>query len=105
MDSTTEATQDTTPNLLGATTYMALYGGKNVIVRTVTYHYTGRLVGVIGDSLVLDGGAWIADSGRWSKALASGKLDEVEMYPTGPVVVSAIVDVTEWRHELPRVTR
>lgn len=85
---------------------MSLYGGKNVIVRTVTYHYTGRLVAVTPDGgLVLEDAAWIGDSGRWAKALVTGRLDEVEPYPDGPVVVSAIVDVSEWRHPLPRETR
>ena len=85
-----------------------LYGGKAIIVRTVTYHYTGRLVGLTtrGD-LVLQDAAWIADSGRWAQALETGRLGEVEPYPAGPVVIAvgAVVDVAEWRHDLPRETR
>lgn len=88
--------------------YMDIYGGKNVIVRTVTFHYTGRLVGqLIDGALVLEDVAWIAGSGRWAEALEQGPdaLDEVEPYPAGPVAVSAVVDVSEWKHELPRATR
>jgi hypothetical protein len=81
---------------------MQLFGGKNVIVRTVTFHYTGRLVGTIGDSLVLEDVSWIAESGYWATALEEGNLLEIEPYPAGPVVVSALVDVAEWPHALPR---
>jgi hypothetical protein len=80
--------------------------GKNVIVRTVTFHYTGKLVSAGDGWLTLEDAAWIADSGRWGAALASGSLDEVEPYP-GTVFVSAgaVVDVSEWRHDLPRSVR
>lgn len=78
--------------------------GRAVFIRTVTYHYTGLLVRVGPDALVLEDAAWVALSGRWSDALKSGTLDEVEPYPDGPVMVSrgAIVDVCEWAHDLPR---
>jgi hypothetical protein len=67
-------------------------------------HYTGRLVRVTPGELVLTDCAWIADSGRWSAALATGSLGEIEPYPDGEVVVSrgAIVDVCRWSHPLPR---
>lgn len=85
---------------------MDLYADKNVIVRTVTFNYTGRLVAELrGGALVMEDVAWIADSGRWAKALSTGDLDEVEPYPDGQVVVSAVVDVAEWAHDLPRKTR
>ena len=77
--------------------------GKCYFVRTVTYHYTGRLVSVTESDLVLDEAAWIADSGRFSNAIATGSLSEVEPYP-GKVILSrgAIVDACEWNHMLPR---
>lgn len=77
--------------------------GKNVFVRTVTMHHTGHLVSADGAWLVLDDAAWIADSGRFSTALAEGELAEVEPFP-GRVYVAAgsVVDVCEWVHELPR---
>jgi len=85
---------------------MDIFGGKNVFIRTVTYHYTGRLVGQTSDGLlVLEDAAWIADSGRFGKALTYGYLDEIEAYPDGRVVVGAIVDVAEWGHELPRMSK
>jgi len=82
--------------------------GENVIVRTVTMYYTGRIVRVYPGELVLTDAAWIADTGRWSAALATGKLNEIEPYPgEGRCIVSraAIVDVSPWLHALPRDVR
>lgn len=77
--------------------------GEKVIVRTVTMYYTGRLVKVSKTDIILDSAAWVASTGRWSHALRTGELDEVEPFPGGTVVTRAvIVDVTLWPHELPR---
>ena len=82
----------------------AAFIGKPVFIRTVTHHFTGRLVSATAGELVIEEAAWIADSGRWSAALTTGALGEVEPYPAGPVVVSrgAAVDVCLWPHALPR---
>ena len=87
----------------GASAYDALVG-RGVFVRAVTNHFTGRLVAVTDGELVIEDAAWIADSGRWSSALVSGVLGEIEPYPDGRVIVSrgAVVDVCEWPHALPR---
>ena len=77
----------------------------NVFVRTVTFHYTGRITNETTDAiLALADAAWIADSGRFSTALNKGKLSEVEPYPDGVIFlpIGAIVDISEWKHELPR---
>jgi len=82
--------------------------GASYIIRTVTMYYTGRLAEVWAGELVLTDAAWIADTGRWSTALATGKLQEVEPYPdVGLCIVSraAIVDVAPWAHPLPRDVR
>jgi hypothetical protein len=78
--------------------------GKFVFVRTVTYHYTGRLSAITEDMLVLDDASWIADSGRWAQALTQpGILSEVEPYPGQCLVArAAIVDISEWKLALPR---
>jgi len=77
--------------------------GRSYFVRTVTHYYTGRLLAVYDDALVLGDAAWIADTGRFGAALASGSLNEVEPYPD-KVIVSrgAIVDACVWLHPLPR---
>ena len=78
--------------------------GSNVFIRTVTMHYTGKLVEVTPGELVLEEAAWVADSGRFAEALAQGTLNEVEPYPSGRVCISrgAVLDVSIWGHELPR---
>ena len=77
--------------------------GTSYIVRTVTYHYTGKLKAVTDSDIVLSDAAWISDSGRWATALKDGTLSEVEPYP-GECIISraAIVDASVWAHQLPR---
>lgn len=82
--------------------------GETVFIRTVTYHYTGKILAVYPNEIVLADAAWIADSGRWSAALQNGTLSEVEPYPDGAAVVisrGAIVDVSSWQHALPRAVK
>ena len=79
--------------------------GKNVLVRTVTSYYTGLLVSCDG-FLHLQDAAWIADTGRFADALATGSLSEVEPYPSDCWVSGgSIVDVSEWLHALPRTQK
>ena len=85
-----------------------LYGyvGKNVLIRTVTNYYTGYVNAVDKRFIHLIDAAWIADTGRFSDALANGTLSEVEPYPGSVLVaIGAIVDITEWAHSLPRVRK
>lgn len=78
--------------------------GKKVLIRTVTFYYTGRVLAETERWIVLEDAAWIANTGKFSTALANGTLSEVEPYPDGAVWVAtgAIVDVSEWKHDLPR---
>jgi hypothetical protein len=80
--------------------------GQKYLIRTVTLHYTGRLVAVYPCELVLSEAAWIADTGRYNAALVNGTLDEVEPI-VGDVVVGrgAVVDAVEWKHELPKTVK
>ena len=77
--------------------------GTAYLIRTVTMHYTGRIVAVTDSDIVLEDAAWIADTGRYHDSLVSGSLSEVEPY-TKPVAVSrgCIIDFTEWDHTLPQ---
>lgn len=79
--------------------------GAAYFIRTVTFHYTGRLVAVWPGELILEEAAWIADDGRFADALESGEFSEVEPYPAkAKVIISrlAIVDAMEWHRPLPR---
>lgn len=77
--------------------------GEKYLIRTVTMHYTGRVVNVTDTDVLLEDAAWIADTGRYADSLSDGTLGEVEPYPN-QVAVSrgAIVDFAIWQHELPR---
>lgn len=77
--------------------------GQNYFIRTVTHHYTGRLIKVTPKELVLQDVAWIADDGRFMNAIKDGTLKEIEPYQDDVVIGrGAILDATIWRHPLPR---
>jgi hypothetical protein len=71
--------------------------GKNYLIRTVTMIQTGRLVAVSQQELVLEDAAWIADTGRFADALKTGKFNEVEPFPNGPVIIGrgAVIDAVQ----------
>lgn len=82
--------------------------GNSVFIRTVTMHYTGKIVGLSKEEILLADAAWIADSGRFAQALVSGSLNEVEPYPdkaTVSVSRGGVIDVSDWLHELPRAVK
>lgn len=89
-----------------AKSFSPLQVGCNVFIRTVTHYYTGRVVELNASEIVLADAAWIADTGRFSSALATGSLSEVEPFP-GLVSVArgAIVDASVWSHALPRTVK
>lgn len=75
--------------------------GKKFFFRTVTYHMTGKVVKKIGNILELKDAAWIADSGRFEKAIKKGELDEVEPVGQAFINMNSIVDFFPWKHKLP----
>lgn len=77
--------------------------GKAYLIRTVTHYYTGRLVKITAQELVLEDAAWIADTGRFNECLKTGQLMEVEPFEDSVIVSrGAVVDATAWKHALPR---
>lgn len=80
--------------------------GKAYFIRTVTNHYTGRLVAQDEQHLKLEDAAWIADSGcRFGDFLAKGPQSQTEIEPfVEPVILlrGSLVDATPWPHALPR---
>lgn len=81
-----------------------LVGGA-YFFRTVTYHLTGRVKQVLGNLLILEEAAWIADSGRFTQAIKDGVLSEVE--PVGEAILnlSTVTDMFPWKHPLPKVQK
>jgi len=79
--------------------------GKNVIVRTVTMIFTGRLIKTTRTDLVLEDCSWIPCTDRYMQFVANGSVKECEPYPDGlPVYINrgALLDVCELREKLPR---
>lgn len=76
--------------------------GSAYYIRTVTYHCTGRVKAIVGQFLVLEDGAWIADSGRFRDAIMKGVLSEVEPVEVDMFVnLNSITDAFSWKHKLP----
>ena len=80
--------------------------GKKYFIRTVTYHSTGLVKAIVGDFLILDKGAWIADSGRLNDAMKKGfnevESAEIEPYEVEWIInMGSIVDACEYPFALP----
>ena len=74
---------------------LGLEVGQQVFIRTVTYHYTGRVLDVVGGAVVLEKACWIADSGRYSEFIRSGEPEESEQYLNAVwISLATIVDWT-----------
>src|ERR1039458_6846386 len=81
----------TYPDLIGAAFFF----------RTVTYHLVGRVEEQTGSFVRLADAAWIADSGRFTQAIADGTLNEVEPVGTAWVNLDSVTDFYPWNHALP----
>lgn len=79
--------------------------GGSYFFRTVTYHLTGRVKQVLGNLLILEDAAWIADSGRFTQAIKDGVLNEIE--PVGEAILnlSTVTDMFPWKHPLPKIQK
>jgi hypothetical protein len=74
------------------------YKNKNVFIRTVTHHYTGKIIKVTEKDIILKDASWIADDGRFHKFLNDPvkEVCECEPYHNDVVLmIGAILDVTE----------
>jgi len=78
--------------------------GSPVFIRSVTMYYTGVLVEVYPQELVLEEAAWIPETGRFADALKKATFGEVEPFPVGRVVIGrgAIVDCCQLAGSPPR---
>lgn len=75
--------------------------GKKFFFRTITYHLVGRVTKRFGNFLMLEHASWVADSGRFSNAIAEGTLDEVEPVGIAYLNMDSLTDFFPWVHELP----
>ena len=77
--------------------------GENYFVRTVTMHYSGKLVKVFPQELVFTDCAWIPDDGRFSESFEK-EYNEVEPFPEGEVIIGrgSLLDMAPIKKVLPR---
>lgn len=71
--------------------------------RTVTYHLVGRITATHdnGKWVELRDASWVADSGRFSQAIKTGILAEVEPVGVAYVNLETVTDIFPWAHVLP----
>lgn len=81
--------------------------GQCYLIRGVTMASVGRVTTVSDKFITLEEGSWVADTGRFSECLKNGTFSEVEVVPDGIIHVSigAIMDIFNWNHPLPEVTK
>lgn len=76
--------------------------GKKYFIQTVTNYFVGEAVAVVDGFVQLSSASWIAHTGRFADCLKNGSFREVEPFASDVFVsISAIVNFTEWTHELP----
>ena len=85
------------PQAAPATDDSAWEMGKHYLIRTVTMIDAGKLIGVTEHELILEDASWIADTGRFSDAVAKAEFGEVEPFPDGRVIIGrgAVVDAVQ----------
>ena len=72
--------------------------GKAYFIRTATYHQVGLLTAMTETELILTRASWIADSGRFTQAIADGTYSEVEPWPAPSAVLvnrAAVIDAVQ----------
>ena len=74
--------------------------GKQLFIRTVTYHLIGKVDRKVGNFFHLTNASWVADSGRFMNAIKEGKLNEVEPVEEAWVNIDSITDMFIWKHKL-----
>jgi len=79
--------------------------GNNVIVRTVTMIYTGKLISVTDSDFILNECSWIPETGRYMDFVENGTVNECEPYPSDLDVYinrGSLLDMCELKKSLPR---
>lgn len=72
--------------------------GNDYFIRTVTHYFTGRLIWVGDQEIVLEDVCWIADTGRFNEFAKGNTINESEPFPSGQAVIigrGSIIDMTE----------
>lgn len=79
--------------------------GKKVFIQTATYHYTAKVVKIIGKMMEMEQAAWQAWQPRLTDFLRDGKTDEVEIIGQMWINVDWIVTIIPWKHTVDMVQK
>jgi hypothetical protein len=80
--------------------------GDKIVIRTVTMIDVGRVASIGPDSITLEDGGWIADTGRFGEMLTNGTITEFERAPSWFLVGrGAVVDIFPWSHAIPEKSK
>lgn len=76
--------------------------GKNYYIETLTKYWVGKVVSLSATEVVLQGAAWIADTGLFTDFLRDGKAQnlEVEIVGDWQIPVALITGASPWKHKL-----
>jgi hypothetical protein len=74
--------------------------GQCYYVRTLTDHWVGRLAEIGPHTVTLTEASWVADSGRLSVFIATGRADGMEIEPVGIVGGLNYLSWIPWKFKL-----
>lgn len=77
---------------------------KNVLVKTVTLYYLGKVENVDDKFIKLSNASWVQDTGKRLTDFLSGGFDgtsEIEIIGECLIGLNQVVEVCEWKHDLP----
>lgn len=75
--------------------------GKSYLFLTTVYHYIGTFIECAGGFYKLDNVDWIASTGKLSKALETGRVEESEHIGVFMLKYDAVIGIIEWNHAHP----
>lgn len=73
------------------------YKDENVFIRTITHHYTGKVIDITNMDITLTKACWIPDDGRFNEFLKDPKNNVKESEPflnDVTIMIGTIIDVT-----------
>jgi len=77
---------------------------KNVLVKTVTLYYLGQVEDVDDKFIKLSNASWVQDTGkRLTNFMQDGfdSTSEIELIGECLIGLNQVVEITEWKNELP----
>jgi hypothetical protein len=84
---------------------LADFVGQKLFIRTVTWHWVGKVEAVNGTLIELSGASVVFQSGKLDSAVKHGTLSESEFVGRGWVNASAVADIIPWAHALPKASQ